>query len=505
MGKRILAAGILLSWLITSSFVLQIPVNRSVSPSAPAGEDTVRLLVGLVPGKSTIVSAHGAKMKINPVAQQLEKIGVVVMDVPAADLENQINALAAKPDVAYVELDEPASALDVYPNDTYLPLQYGLTNIRAPQGWAMETGAEYVTIAVVDSGVDFTHADLAPKVLAGYDFVENDATPQDAYGHGTNVAGIAAAVTNNGQGVAGVSWGAQILPVRVLDASGNGSYSLVAAGIIYAVDNGAQIINLSLGGKNPGDMLESAVMYAVERGCLVVAASGNDGSGSLRYPAAYGVTVSVGATNSVNQRWGSSNYGSGLDLVAPGDEIYSSTTGGGYGYRSGTSMAAPYVSGLAAVLWGKAGATTPYLVEVAMESSALDLGSPGWDAEYGFGLIQVDRALLYAANKAKPTATSYPAGYSVLTPTATPTPSATFTPAVTAPPAATSDLTATLDAVRQSILQTQAAVGSNQVTAQSTQQRWLPLVLVCGLLGGGVTLGVLALRLRQKVSRRKIG
>lgn len=501
MNKRIKNIGFLIIWLITSGFVMLVPASTQGIYSAPAGEGTVRLLVGVHPGKSSALSApHGANRRHDPVAEQLEKLGVMVLDVSAAEAEDQIRKLAEDPGVTFVQYDEPVFALDVYPDDPSFSTQYGLVNIRAPQGWQMETGAEYVTIAVVDSGVDFTHSDLAPKVLAGYDFVENDTTPQDVYGHGTNVAGIAAAVTNNTQGVAGVSWGAQIMPVRVLDAYGVGSYSAVAAGIVYAVDNGAQIINLSLGGKNPGDVLESAVMYAVERGCLVVAASGNDASGTLRYPAAYGVTVSVGATNSLNQRWSGSNYGSGLDLVAPGDEIFSSTTGGGYGYRTGTSMAAPFVSGLAAVLWGKAGATTPYLVEVAMESSALDLGTPGWDAEYGFGLIQMDKALQYAAAKAKPTATNFPAGGMSFTATATTT--ATLIPTATTAP--TANATATLDAVRASILQTQAAQPTVAAQTQNTPSGWLPALLACGLLGGGLILGFATIRWVRLINKPKI-
>jgi len=500
--KRITSFTFLIIWLITSGFIALIPGNPQGRYSLPANEGTVRLIVGVHPGKATALPApQKALRRHDPAANQLEKLGVMVLDVPASEAEDRIRALVENPGIAFVQYDEPAYALDVYPDDTYFSAQYGLTNIRAPQGWKLETGAEYVTIAIVDSGVDFTHPDLAPKVLAGYDFVENDTIPQDAYGHGTNVAGIAAAVTNNTQGVAGVSWGAQILPVRVLDAYGGGSYSIVAAGIVYAVDNGAQIINLSLGGKNPGAVLESAVMYAVERGCLVVAASGNDASGSLRYPAAYGVTVSVGATNSLNQRWSDSNYGSGLDLMAPGDEIYSSTTGGGYGYRSGTSLAAPFVSGMAAVLWGKAGATTPYLVEVAMESSALDLGPAGWDAEYGFGLIQVDKALQYAAAIAKPTATSFPVGGMSDTAPATTTTTVTSSPVLTATIVPTVNATATLDAVRASILQTQAAQQTVAAATKISQSGWLPAWLACGLSAGGLVLGFVSILWIRRINQ----
>ena len=147
-----------------------------------------------------------------------------------------------------VEPDYPVQALDTFPNDPSFASQYALTAIHAPQGWDISTGSSSVTIAILDSGVDLNHLDLAGKILQGYDFVNNDNVPFDDYGHGTHVAGIAAALGNNGLGIAGVSWGARILPVKILDASGNGSYSNVATGIIWATDQGAQIINMSLGG-----------------------------------------------------------------------------------------------------------------------------------------------------------------------------------------------------------------------------------------------------------------
>ena len=327
----------------------------TLTPTRGSGHKMERLLVGTERNASTEgLMANGMDTITDPVAVELAKIGVTILEVPA-DLVDQTRAeLKKDPGVTFVESDGMIQALDVFPNDPGFPAQYALINIHAPQGWAVSTGSTMVTIAVIDSGVDLSHPDLVDKILQGYDFIENDPTPQDEYGHGTHVSGIAAASTNNGSGVSGVSWGAQILPVRVLDSHGNGDYATLAAGIIWAVDHGAQILNLSLGGINPNTTLLKAVNYAYDRGVLVIAASGNDGSGNLRYPARYPVVVAVGSTNSLNQRSGYSNYGSGLDLVAPGESIYSSDPGG-YAYRTGTSMSAPFVSGLAAILWGMPG------------------------------------------------------------------------------------------------------------------------------------------------------
>jgi subtilisin family serine protease len=415
--------------------------------------------------------------------------------------------------VRYAEYDGLVQALDVFPNDPGFQYQYGLINIRAPQGWAISTGSSIVTIAVIDSGVDATHPDLVAKLLPGYDFVESDNIPQDEYGHGTHVSGIAAASSNNGMGVSGVSWGAQILPVRVLDAGGNGSYATLAAGIIWAVDHGAQILNLSLGGTAPNSTLLNAVNYATDRGALIIAASGNDGSGNLRYPARYPVVVSVGSTNSINQRSGYSNYGTGLDLMAPGESIYSTNPGGGYGFRTGTSMSTPFVSGLAAILWGMSGYGSALSVETAMEKTALDLGNPGWDGEYGYGLIQMDAALLYGTNPPHPHKTpTSPSLYGYYVgPTETPSisPSPTITLTLPMTPSVPQVLTGTAEIVG---LSTAINVGTNtpshaaivpapERNGQTGQDRNDLLLLAgsCFVLGGIAFIVLLVLvRKRQK-------
>lgn len=338
------------------------------------------------------------------VISEIDAIGVFVLSVPRGEVEAAISDLSQQTGVVYVEPNYYVSSTEVIPNDPGWGNQYNMNAIRAPAGWARNTGAVWVTIAILDTGVDLAHPDLFVRILPGYDFVNNDNDPQDDHGHGTHVAAIAAASTNNGEGVAGVNWGANILPVKVLNSSATGTYANVAAGIVWAVDHGAQVINLSLGGPAPSFVLNDAVNYAYQRGVILVASTGNAGAPSVLYPAAYDPVIAVGATDSGNNLAGFSNYGAEVDVVAPGANIYSAFPGGGYGYRSGTSMAAPHVSGLAALLWGIPG-NGPARIRALIEANALDLGAPGWDVFFGSGLIQMDAAILPALPTVTPEAT----------------------------------------------------------------------------------------------------
>ncbi|MCZ2289619.1 MAG: S8 family serine peptidase [Anaerolineales bacterium] len=371
---------------------------------------------------------------------EINMLGVRVLKVPRGDVETVILKLRRRPEILFAEPNYYIYADDTYPNDPNYQTQYGLTNIRAPQGWDLSTGASWVTIAVIDTGVDLLHPDLMYKTIAGYDFVNNDTIPQDDNGHGTHVAGIAAAMSNNGEGIAGVSWGANIMPLKVLDGSGNGTYANVAAAIIWATDHGAQVINMSLGGLYPSATLEDAVIYAYTHGMVQVAAAGNSGSGSVLYPAKYAPVIAVAATDNFNTRAGFSNYGPEVDLAAPGVNILSLYPGGGYGYRSGTSMAAPFVSGLAAILIGLPNNYDAGLVEMQMESTALDLGTPGWDTFYGAGLIQMDRAIVLAIPPS-PTPSSTPTSTAIFTLTPTATASLTSPAAYTSTPTPTAIFT----------------------------------------------------------------
>lgn len=333
---------------------------------------------------------------------ELPEINVTILYVKPGTAEQVAEELNGLPDVEYAEPNYLVHADGVIPNDPGFANQYYLQSIRAPQGWAWTTGAPWVTIAVLDTGIDYSHPDLASKILSGWDFVNNDSSAQDDNGHGTHVAGIAAAYTNNSTGIAGVNWGAGIEPVKVLNSSASGSYSNVAAGIIWATDHGAQVINMSFGGSFPSQTLEDAVNYAFYHGVILVAATGNTGSGQVMYPARYPVVLAVGASTQSNTWAGFSNYGPEVDVVAPGVQIYSTYLGAGYYTQNGTSMSAPQVSGLAAILRGIPG-VGPDKARQLIRSTALDIGDPGWDALTGYGLIQMDAAIQRAWPTRTPT------------------------------------------------------------------------------------------------------
>ncbi|MEW9672624.1 S8 family peptidase [Ammoniphilus sp. 3BR4] len=237
------------------------------------------------------------------------------------------------------------------PNDTYYSYyQYGPQRIQAPSAWDVTQSQASIRIAVVDTGVELNHSDLRGKLLNGYDFVNNDSFPNDGNGHGTHVAGIAAAVTNNALGIAGVAPLASILPVRVLGNDGSGSLTAVANGIIYAANQGAKVINLSLGSPAPSSTLQNAIQYAWNKGAVIVAAAGNDASPTPNYPANYPNVIAVASTNENDFRSSFSNYGRWVEVAAPGEDILSTYIGNRYAYLSGTSMASPHVAGLAALL-----------------------------------------------------------------------------------------------------------------------------------------------------------
>ena len=278
-----------------------------------------------------------------------------------------------------------------------------------------------MTIAIIDTGVDLTHPDLASKIWTnpgemgggketngidddgdgyvddwrGWNFVSQSNNPQDDHGHGTHVAGIAAAIGNNGVGIAGIAWGAPIMALKILDSTGNGSDSDLASAMIYAVDHGAQIINLSLGSSSPSAAIATVVNYAYAHNVTVVAAAGNQGQLGVLYPAADPQAIAVASVDATNNRSWFSNYGPQIALAAPGSDIYSTCLGGGYCTKSGTSMATPHVAGLAALLASQPKFNTPFKIRLALQTTALDLGTSGWDQYYGYGLVQAYNALRY--------------------------------------------------------------------------------------------------------------
>lgn len=295
-----------------------------------------------------------------------------------------------------------ASALTTTPpSDTYYKSMQRkpFESMAVTDGWAIAGGSSDITIAVLDTGVDAAHPDLEGKILTnGYNFVASSTDTADMNGHGTMVAGIIAANADNDLGVAGATKNCKILPVKVLDDAGNGSILLIAEGIRYAADQGADIINLSLGSAEYSQQLQEAVDYAYAKGILVVAASGNT-SGAIDYPAACHNVLAVGAVTSKNAFAPYSNYGSSQALVAVGTGVFSTSSAGGlpgYAAGTGTSFAAPFVSSLAALLLSENSSLSPAELTDILEKTSTDLGDTGWDQYYGYGLINFDAALKYA-------------------------------------------------------------------------------------------------------------
>jgi type VII secretion-associated serine protease mycosin len=274
--------------------------------------------------------------------------------------------------------------------------QWALDAVPFEQTWAVTRG-NGVKVAVVDTGVLGNHQDLIGSVIPGKDYVNNTDGRIDPGGHGTHVAGIIAAHVDNGVGIAGAAPGVQIMPIRVLDAQGSGSSSNVALGIIWAVDHGARVINLSLGG-GPSPGIETAMQYANSKNAVVVAAGGNNYTSGDQpvYPAAYKEAIAVAAVDQSLHHASFSNTGNYIDLAAPGDLIWS-TWGSGptqYALASGTSMATPYVSAAAALVVAVNPKYTAAQIRYALESTATDLGAPGRDPVYGYGLVNPRRAVI---------------------------------------------------------------------------------------------------------------
>jgi thermitase len=331
-----------------------------------------------------------------PVIETIGELQVLRVAVAEGHEQTMVDTLAQDPRVEYAELDYAVHAT-IIPDDTSYGLQWGPQKIQAPAAWDVTTGTSDIIIAVVDTGVDLNHPDLNDKIVPGWDYIDDDAYAQDGHGHGTHVAGIAAAETNNSLGVAGISWGARIMPIRVLDKNGDGYYSDVAKGVRYACNHGAQIINLSLGGSTPSSTLEDALEKVYGDGCLVTAAAGNDGERGIDYPARYPQTMAVAATTQSDYRASFSDWGPEMDVAAPGVDIYSTVwsppNNHTYSYKLGTSMSSPFVAGEAALIWSLCPQLTNIEVRSIIESTAIDRGPAGWDVYYGWGRINASAAV----------------------------------------------------------------------------------------------------------------
>ena len=321
------------------------------------------------------------------VKETIPEINVQVVDVGGKRVGEIVSAYARNSRVEYVEPNYIAYALGAS-DDTYFDKQWGMHNagqtggivdadIDAPEAWDVVTGSAVIKIAILDTGIDQSHEDLASKIGLQENFTDSN-TVDDLYGHGTHVGGIAAAITNNNTGVAGVGYQSSLMNAKVLGDNASGYYSWIANGIIWATDNGAKVINMSLGAGRKSATLEDAVNYAWNNGVIVVAAAGNSGNPSRTYPAYYQNCIAVAATDDNDQKASWSSYGSWVDVAAPGVDIYSTFPDHSYAigkslnydYGNGTSMSTPHVAGIAALVWSTSYGTNAQEVRNRIEQTA---------------------------------------------------------------------------------------------------------------------------------------
>ena len=407
-------------------------VDRASSRAFVPDEVVVKFKAGM--SDRQIEAAHGrVGVASDRVVARIEPLHVQRIRIAAGNtVAEVVDRYRREGAVEYAEPNYYAHA-SLVPNDPGLALQWHMFNagtggIDMDEAWDYETGAG-VVVGILDTGVayeDFGIYAQAPDLantafVAGWDFVNNDARANDDEAHGTHVAGTVAQSTNNGVGVAGVAFDATLMPVKVLDENGDGTYSDVAAGICFATDNGADVINMSLGGPGPGQVVEDAVRYAYKNGVTVVAATGNDGTqNDVDYPAAYDdYVIAVGATRYDETRSYYSDWGPEVDMMGPGGDLNVNQNGDayndgvvqntfnpftknpqqfGYWLFHGTSMATPHVAGVAALIHAS-GVTHPIAVRDVLQSTAVDLGAAGRDDEHGHGLVDAPAAILAAQGR----------------------------------------------------------------------------------------------------------
>ncbi len=360
------------------------------APAAPAGRVPERILVqpkeaAPEAALQAVFAGHGARE-----AGAIHQINVRILHVPEARLGRVLESLKHNPLIEFAEPDYLFAQAAV-PNDTYYSLEWHLPKIAAPAAWDTTVGSSNVVIAVLDSGVDGTHPDLAAQLVAGWNFYDNNADTSDVNGHGTGVAGTAAALSNNGQGVASLAWVCKLMPIRVSDASGYASASAIASGLTWAADHGARVANLSFDNVSTVSSLSTAAQYFQSKGGVVVSAAGNDGlfDATTDNP----LFLKVSATDSTDTLASWSNTGNNVDVAAPGVTIATTMSGGGYGYGTGTSFSSPIVAGVAALVLSVNPNLTPGQVTAIIETTADDLGPVGWDPQYGYGRVNASRAV----------------------------------------------------------------------------------------------------------------
>ncbi|MFA5033095.1 MAG: S8/S53 family peptidase [bacterium] len=404
-------------------FVMQIPAiaKKSLLQQPPAiplsllSEDDEKYWQDIVPGEFII----GYNNKVDVKEATLKQMGIAQKSITLADkklgdnfilvkvagtIEEQkafVKTMEAKSNVASIE---PNRIMKLFknPNDPYFSsYQWDKRSVKAPEAWAYGWGNDSISIGIVDQGAQYTHPDLSARytTVKGYDYVDGDADPINAVAaesHGTHCSGNAAATVNNGKGIAGMS-NARLYSLRVMSSAGGGTATAIGNGVQWCATNHIKIVSMSIGGGSPSTFVNSKCQAVWNGGGLIFAASGNDGRDTTIYPAAYANVIGVGSIGTTNTRSSFSNYGNYLDLVAPGENICSTIPGSTYesGW-SGTSMACPQAAGGAALVWAANTSLTNAQIRDILLNTATDLGTTGWDKEYGWGKLNLQAAVLAA-------------------------------------------------------------------------------------------------------------
>jgi hypothetical protein len=363
-----------------------------------------RILVQPKPGLPAselekILKSHGGKS-----VGKIEAIDVHIVQLPGNASEKAVAALLAKnPHLKFAELDMILKS-ESTANDPYFANAWHLPKIGAPTAWDSSTG-NGIIVAILDSGVDAAHPDLAGKMVTGWNFYDNNSNTADVYGHGTKVAGSAAAASNNALGVASVAGTAKIMPIRVTDTSGAGYLSKMASGITYAADHGARVANLSFEAAGSYSTVQSAAQYMKNKGGLVLTAAGNTGAENTSAPSDTNIVVAATGSTDVRASW--STYGNFVDVAGPGVGIWTTTKGGGYASVNGTSFASPVTAGVVALMMAANPSLGSSQVQSLLYSTAQDLGTAGWDKYYGYGRVNA-AAAVQAAKAAATSDTAAP-------------------------------------------------------------------------------------------------
>jgi subtilisin family serine protease len=322
--------------------------------------------------------------------------GVHALIVAEEQAEKVLAALARDPDIEYVERD-PIGRAAFVPDAASVAAgnDWHLTKIQAPEAWTVTPGRTSTIVAVLDSGANAAHPDLAGRLLPAYNFVSDTSDTTDDFGHGTAVAGVVVAAGHNVLGIVGVAYGCSILPIKVMDANGFAAYSAIADGIYYAAEHGARVINISIAGNSPSSTLQDALNYAWSNDVVIVAAAGNNANDALQYPAACDHVGAVSATEPDDSLAFFSSYGNFVAVSAPGDIIWTtqSDLSNPYGVWRGTSFASPVVAGIAALIASVKSSLVNSQIVAILEQNADDLGPAGYDPTFGFGRVNASRAV----------------------------------------------------------------------------------------------------------------